>query len=103
VSDAEVSRWRRDYTWRELFPRYWKFAPPVLIASALVGLVFAIIWAPLGGLGVTIWGGALVALWGPRGLMRPTRDTRRAVLNGTIVCLVLTAIWFIDLGRAGLL
>jgi hypothetical protein len=35
--------------------------------------------------------------------MRPTRDARRAVITGTGVFVVLSAIWFVDLGRAGLL
>ena len=71
--------WSRDLD----FPNFLRNYPPIAIASFLLSVVLATFvssWLVFTGMAVQT--AAFACLWGPRGLLRPTRDTRRAALLG---------------------
>ena len=84
--------WSRDIE----FPNFWPAWPLVLVASVLLGaLLAALVETALLLMAAVFAIAGFVALWGPWGIYRDTRDPRRAsglallvVAAGLVLCLV---------------
>ena len=90
--------WRRDIP----FEHYGRFYPPLLLASVGVSIVGALIYPPLIFGGMVVLAGGFVALWGPSGLTRSTRDPRvarrNAVITGAVIAVVV-GFMLVSVGR----
>lgn len=95
-----VRWWDRDVD----FPGFWRTYPAILLASGLLAVLLAVLVHPILGLsGVALLLGAFMALWGPKGLLRPTREVRRAMTQGGAVMVGVSALTLLFAGMSGVL